>query len=98
MPGIIEIIGLFLAISSIASMARGRGGSPVIWGSVSLAFFFSLRFGIAFVLALLRIQNPIVIVFVPWLLLAAIALWVRFGLGHGYPQPDSQWFCSKIGR
>ena len=40
-----EIIGLVVAVTAIAALARGRGASPVVMGSVTVAGWALIEFG-----------------------------------------------------
>src|ERR1051325_5175099 len=83
-----ELILLAAAVAGIASLARGRGGNPLVWGSIAVA---------SFVIGTLAGRQfwagTVAQVFLPWALVGLVALEVRFILGAGRPKPDSMWSC-----
>ena len=62
-----EIIGLVIAVTGIAALARGRGASPIVMGSVAVAGWVLLRFGGAL---FVRTQDAL------WVLLLASWAWI----------------------
>jgi len=88
---VLEIIGLVIAVTAITALARGRGASPVIAGTVAVLGWVLLRFG-----ALLFVRGesaPFVLLLASWAWIAAVAGFVRFVVGGGKPKPDSKWYC-----
>jgi hypothetical protein len=92
----IEIILVVIATGAIASLARGRGGKPVLWGTIALVGYIFTEFAVALVIyALTKDKTPsIVPVLAAWLWMGAVALFLRFGLGSHLGQPESDWFCA----
>jgi hypothetical protein len=88
----IEIFLLIGAVSGIASFARGRGGSPWLWGTVAvLGYVFTLLVGSA----LTRSQYPFAIAVVAWGWIGGVALYTRFMLARGRGGPSGSWTCPE---
>jgi hypothetical protein len=94
---VFAIVLLIISTGGIAAYARGRGGNPYLWGTLSVAGFLLIQLGGAVILGLLGI--------VPdadshWVILALSFAWVgvmafctRFLLGIGRAKPSGMWSC-----
>jgi hypothetical protein len=93
----IEIIVVIIATGAIASLARGRGGKPVLWGALAVVGYIVTELGTAVVIyALTKDKTPSMVpLFAGWAWMGAVALFLRFGLGSHLAQPDTDWFCSN---
>jgi|SRR5258706_448317 len=90
----LEILGLVIAVTAIAAVARGRGASPVLTGVITVVGYVLLKFGS--VLALPRGDNRAFIALVSgWIWVALVFGYVRFVVGARLPKPDSKWNCSN---
>jgi hypothetical protein len=97
-----EIVLLIAATGGIASFARARGGSPWLWGALTLAGYFLVPFLVSF-LAILFGADPrsmkedaqfwFFVSAVSWV--AVLAFCARFLLAHNYAKPDGLWSCSN---
>lgn len=81
---------LAMAVAGIAALARGRGGSPTMYGVIIVVAFeggaiIGHSFGPESVLTLIM----------PWVFVGLVALHVRFILGAGRPKPYSMWSCPQ---
>jgi hypothetical protein len=88
----IEIIVLVIAVTGIATLARGRGASPVVVGTAAVAGWALIEYGGLFFLRRPDASWPLMLV--AWAWIALVAGYVRFVVGAGHPKPDSQWNCS----
>jgi hypothetical protein len=79
---------LAVAVTGIASLARGRGGDPTFFGAVAACAFIAGA-------AVARTLGPesVLSLFLPWAMVGIVALYVRFAVGAGKPKPDSMWSC-----
>ena len=92
----IELIGLVIIVSSIAAYARGRGGSPWLWGSLALGGYILIELlTFAATRLILGETNPLLPLILSWGWVGAVALYARFGLGHSQPKPGSMWNCTN---
>jgi hypothetical protein len=91
----LEIFALIGSIGGIAALARGRGGTPWIWGTVAFVGYLLTAFCTGFILALLHMGQPFVPMVAAWLWIGGVALFLRFGLGRKHAQPESDWFCAN---
>ena len=83
-----EILVLVVVCSGIASLARGRGGNPVMFG---VAAAVSYVIGVA--ISRRYFAGDVISFVLPWALVGLVALQVRFILGAGRAKPDSMWSC-----
>jgi hypothetical protein len=97
-----EIILLIAATSGIATLARGRGGKPWLWGTLTVIGYFLVPFLIVFFAGAFgadpkRVKQNAQLLFfvsaVSWV--AVLAFCARFLLGRGYAKPDGMWSCSN---
>jgi hypothetical protein len=92
----LEIFFLIAATSAIAAFARGRGGSPWLWGSTAVGGYLLI---ILLTGALLRMtgraQDPILLSIAAWSWIGLVALYTRFGLGAGRAKPGGMWICAN---
>jgi hypothetical protein len=90
----LEIIALIVVTTGIAAYARGRGGSPLLWGILTVAGYIILEIGTAAVIHALKGEpNALVSLMLAWAWVGGIALYTRFGLGAGKTKPGGMWTC-----
>jgi hypothetical protein len=90
----LEIFFLVVAGSAIAAYARGRGGSPWVWGSVAIGGYFLLGAVLPFALRVSRESDTFPFFWVAGLgWLGLTTLCARFLLGRGRPAPSGLWVC-----
>ena len=93
----LQIFVLILTTGGIAAYARGRGGNPWVWGTVSVAGHLLIQFLGGFVLSLWGQQNGenalLVVVIVSWVWIGIIAFCARFLLGMNLEKPEGMWSC-----
>ena len=97
------MIWLIFAIVGIGVLATKRGTSPVFW--VVAAIIGILLFGYVIgpiVVGVDLVRNnvfPNLAVLIPsmlaWIWVGALAIYVRFGIGAGQPQPRGMWTCPE---
>ncbi len=89
-----EIILLIGAISTIAAYARGRGGSPWLWGSIAAGGYVLLGYGLTLTIGR-RVSEDWRFAFFAagWVWVGLVALCTRFGLGAGRPKFSRMWTC-----
>lgn len=92
------IVFLIISTGGIATYARGRGGNPFLWGSLSVAGFVLIQLAGGTILRLLGVSPDTADA--QWVLLAVAFAWVgvialltRFLLGMGRPKPSGMWSC-----
>ena len=92
-----EIIALIVTTGGIAAYARGRGGNPWLWGSLSVVGHLLIQFVGGMILGALgyaRNQDTIwILVVVSWVWIGVIALCTRFLLGIRREKPSGMWSC-----
>lgn len=98
----LEIALLIAATAGIAAFARGRGGKPWLWGTLTVVGYFVVPLLVRF-LALNLGANPLdlgengqlwfFISALSWV--AVIAFCARFLLGRGYEKPSGMWSCAN---
>jgi hypothetical protein len=97
-----EIILLVAATGGIISFARGRGGKPWLWGTLTVVGYFLVPFLVSLFAVLFgadakevkeNAQLWFYISAVSWV--AILAFCARFLLGRGYTKPDGMWSCSN---
>ena len=96
----LEIALLIAATAGIAAFARGRGGKPWLWGTLTVVGYFLVPFLVSLFAVLLG-ANPqaikknsqlwFFISAVSWV--AVLAFCARFLLGRGYAKPGGMWSC-----
>jgi hypothetical protein len=91
---ILEIIGLIIAVGAIITLARGRGASPLIAGTVAVAGWAALEIGAALFIPLSD-DSRVWLMVAAWGWIGAVALFVRFVVGASRSKPDSKWNCSN---
>lgn len=81
----LQILLLILTTGGIAAYARGRGGNPWVWGSLSVVGHLAIQFLGPFVPALLGRpinQNGfLLVVLASWAWIGVVAFCVRFLVG-----------------
>jgi len=92
-----EIVLLMVAAGGIAAYARGRGGNPIVWGSLGVGGYALLNYVVPVILIYLR--RPLDADSRMWLFMGAAA-WVgvvafsaRFLLGSTREKPSGMWSC-----
>jgi len=89
----IEIIALIIALTGIASVARGRGVSPKLAGG--LAFFGWLFARLAGMLLSPSNEAGLYFLVAAWIWIALVAGYLRFVVAANRPKPDSKWNCAN---
>jgi len=89
----LEIIGLLIAVTGIVALARGRGASPVLVGTVVVAGWVLIEYGGLFFLP--GGQSRYLLMLIAWAWIAVVAGYVRFVVGASRAKPDGQWICSN---
>jgi hypothetical protein len=94
---VLQIFLLIITTGGIAAYARGRGGNPWLWGSLSVVGHLLIQFLGAFVIAALGFARDetaqLLLVIFSWLWIAIIAFCARFLLGMKMEKPDGMWSC-----
>lgn len=91
-----EIFLLIAATTAITAYARGRGGSPWLWGALTVGGYLLALFVAQFISVLIwREPNPVLAMVVSWGWVGVVALYTRFGLGAGKLKPSGMWTCSN---
>jgi len=95
----LEIVFLLVTTGGIAAYARGRGGNPWLWGTISVAVHLLIQFFGGLALALLhRSGDPDARTFIfvaSYAWVGVVALCTRFLLGSGREKPSGMWSCSN---
>jgi phosphotransferase system glucose/maltose/N-acetylglucosamine-specific IIC component len=93
-----EIILLIAATVGITSLARGRGGNPWLWGTLTIAGYFLVPGLISFLWRLLKptltredAELLFLIIAIAWV--AVLAFCARFVLGAKHAKPGGMWSC-----
>jgi len=98
----LEIALLIAATAGIAAFARGRGGQPWLWGTLTVVGYFAVPFLVSFFAVALgadrrtmqeNAQLLFFIAAVSWV--AVLAFCARFLLGRGYEKPNGMWSCAN---
>ncbi len=90
----LEIFLLVGATSAIAAYARGRGGSPWLWGTITVVGYLGVELGVAVMWRFVTGEtNPLPGLLGSWAWVGAVALYTRFGLGAARPKPWGMWTC-----
>jgi hypothetical protein len=95
----LEIFLLVITTGGIAAYARGRGGNPWIWGSLSVVGHLLIQFLGVLVLAFFGKQidetATLGVGIASWIWVGIIAFCARFLLGMSLEKPDGMWSCSN---
>lgn len=95
----LEIFFLIITTGGIAAFARGRGGSPWLWGSLSVVGHLLIQFLGGFVIGALGMTRNETAQLMPfilsWLWVGVIAFCARFLLGMKKEKPDGMWSCQN---
>jgi hypothetical protein len=95
-----EIVLLIIVTAGIVGYARGRGGTPWLWGTLTVVGYFLVPFLVVFFAARFGADRQTLIENRQLWFFASAACWVailafgaRFLLGRSYDKPDSLWNC-----
>ena len=95
----LQIFLLIVTTGGIAAYARGRGGNPWVWGTLSVVGHLLIQFLGGFTLGLLgraKDENALLALgIVSWIWVNIIAFCARFRIGMGMQKPDGMWSCSN---
>ena len=95
----LQIFLLLITTGGIAAYARGRGGNPWVWGSLSVVGHLAIQFLGPFVTALLGRpidQNGLLlVVLASWAWIGVVAFCARFLIGMKMEKPDGMWSCKN---
>jgi hypothetical protein len=92
-----EIVLLIVAAGGIAAYARGRGGNPIVWGSLGVGGYIFIEYlGPVIMASLGRPLDAdsrlyLLVVAAAWL--GVIAFCARFLLGRTREKPSGMWSC-----
>jgi len=94
---VLQIFLLIVTTGGIAAYARGRGGNPWLWGTLSVAGHVMIQFIGAFALALFGKAHDetaeLTVQISSWLWIGIIAFCARFLLGMKMEKPGGMWSC-----
>src|SRR5690349_13773464 len=82
---IFEIIGLVVACTAIATLARGRGASPVMAVGAAVGGWAIIEFGGGMFLR--NQEHWLWVLLAAWAWIGLVAVFVRFVIGAGHPKP-----------
>jgi hypothetical protein len=85
---IIEILLLVAAVSGIAAMARGRGATPWLLGTLAVVGYIVLSFVVGYLTG-----SGIFGAVAGWTWVGLVAFYTRFVLGGRRTQPRGRWTC-----
>jgi hypothetical protein len=94
-----EIVLLIVAAGGIGAYARGRGGNPIVWGSLGVGGYVVIAYlGPVIIASFARPVDPdyrlwLVAGGAAWL--GVIAFCARFLLGRTLEKPSGMWSCSN---
>ena len=93
----LAIIGLVIAATGIASLARGRGAQPFVAGGLAVTGYIAIVYVAPFFLptAFRTEDAPWILLLCGWIWVALVAGYVRFVIGFSKPKPDGYWKCSN---
>jgi len=89
----LELIGLAIVVTGISALARGRGASPVLAGSIAVGGYVLIRIVAMFLVA--SDDARLLLLVLGWAWIAVVAGYFRFVVGRRLPKPDSKWNCSN---
>ena len=89
----LEIIGLVIACTAIATLARGRGASPVVVVGAAAGGWAMIEIGGSFVFP--SGEYRMALMLLAWGWVALVTGFMRFIIGASRPKPDSKWSCSN---
>ena len=87
------VLGLVLALGTIAGFARGRGASPVTTVSAALLGFVLILLVGGFLVS--SDETWLAVRLCAWGWVGAVALFVRFVVGSSRPSPTGSWICTN---
>ena len=95
----LQIFLLIVTTGGIAAYARGRGGNPWLWGSLSVVGHLAIQILGSFALGLVgrsRDDNAMLFLGIAsWVWVGIIAFCARFLLGMKMEKPDGMWSCKN---
>ena len=95
----LEVFFLFITTGGIAAYARGRGGNPWLWGTISVAGYLAVQFVSGAIIGMSTLPPESNLRLLPlgaslaWV--GVIAFCTRFVLGRGRQAPSGMWTCSN---
>ena len=89
----IELIVLAIAVTGIATLARGRGKSPVAAGTIAVVGYVLISYGGTIVVP--PGDGRLLLLIAAWVWVALVAGYLRFIVGAGRPKPDGKWSCAN---
>ena len=89
----IELIVLAIAVTGIASLARGRGKSPVAAGTIAVVGHLLILYGGSVFVR--SGDGQLLLLIAAWIWVALVAGFLRFVVGAGRPKPDGKWSCAN---
>jgi hypothetical protein len=95
----VEILFLILSTGGIAAFARGRGGNPWLWGTLSVAGHLLIQFLGGIIIGYYRIpadsDAQLILTVASYAWVGVVAFCTRFVLGSGREKPSGRWSCSN---
>jgi hypothetical protein len=94
----IEIVFLIIAVGSIVTVSRQRGGNPLLWGPIALGGYFALKI-LMRELGLFPVPEGqegdlnLVRFFIGVGYICLLYVFVRFGLGRSKARAGQKWVC-----
>lgn len=98
-----EIVLLILVTGGITAFARGRGGKPWLWGTLTVVGYFLVPFLVTLLVVLAGLADPKSVqenkyvwfysLAIAWV--AILAFCARFLLGRNFAKPDGMWSCKN---
>ena len=89
----LEILGLLIAGTAIAGLARGRGASPVLMGGIAIGGYVAIVFGGGPFVP--QDGGQFILVVLAWAWIGLVAAYTRFVVGRRLPKPDTKWNCAN---
>jgi hypothetical protein len=88
----IEIFLLIGAVGAIASFARGRGGSPWVWGTLAVFGYVATLLVVSVVAGT---RYPLAAWITAWGWIGLTAVYTRFIMGRGRAVASGSWTCPE---
>ncbi len=94
-----EILFLILSTGGIAAFARGRGGNPWLWGTLSVAGHLLIQFFSGILIGYYRVpadsDAQLIATVASYAWVGVVAFCTRFLLGSGREKSSGMWSCSN---